>query len=178
MNQEKVATKGFLHSAVLTVCALALSVSYIPNASAQWRWVDDLGTTHMSDQPPPASVPDDKILSRPAVTQNAIQLLGTKTIGTPDQRAQPDPNVAAGLQSEDDAQKAATQTAEEEARKQEEQARRMQACESAKKQLQRYSTGVRIRDIDEKGEYYYLSDKELAARKQSAEAAQKEYCSQ
>ena len=47
---------------VVWFCAFTLSLFASLNAQAQWQWLDQSGRKMYSDQPPPANVPESKIL--------------------------------------------------------------------------------------------------------------------
>ncbi|MGL4666732.1 MAG: DUF4124 domain-containing protein [Saezia sp.] len=172
MNQNK--SKIFRKCVTSSLCAGMLALAFTSGAWAQWRWVDESGRVHMSDQAPPPSVPDDKILNRP--NNNAgVQVRETRTVGgssdtTPATMSEEDRKL-----EEETARLAAEQAKAEEARKREDAMKRERACEGAKKRVLLLS-GKRIQDINSKGEVYFLSDAEVAQRKKEALAEQREYC--
>lgn len=153
-------------------------------AMAQWKWVDSGGVTHYSDKPPPASVPDQNILSAPA---GYNRQLGTQSSIVINPKPADDTSVGAATStSTPSSADSALERERERLAQQEEQARaeqqrqddekRQQACDAANHRIQLYTAGGRIQDVDAKGERYYLDDKELARRLAEAKKAQQEYC--
>ena len=54
-----------MHSALLRLLAGGALLAVSAQALAQYMWVDEKGIKHLSDQPPPPSVPDKRILKAP-----------------------------------------------------------------------------------------------------------------
>lgn len=179
MNQIISRSRVFSRFVASVVCTGVFGLAFISGASAQWRWVDESGTIHMSDKAPPPSVPDKKILSRPDSNRPNIQQRGTRIVGGTDEGNQSTTtNVSADDRKleEERAKIAAEQAKAEEDRKREEALKRERACENAKNRVQLYQMGGRLKDINNKGETYYLSAQEIDERKKIAEADQREYC--
>lgn len=179
MNQIISRGRIFSRFVASVVCAGVFALAFISGASAQWRWVDESGTIHMSDKAPPPSVPDNKILSRPDPNRPSIQQRGTRIVGGTDEGSQPaTANVSANDRKleEERARIAAEQAKAEEDRKREDALKREQACENAKNRVLLYQMGGRLKDVNSKGETYYLSSQEIDERKKIAEADQREYC--
>lgn len=53
------------HAALLRLLAGGALLAVSAQALAQYMWVDEKGIKHLSDQPPPPSVPDKRILKAP-----------------------------------------------------------------------------------------------------------------
>ena len=51
---------------IAAILLLGTLLQLSPTAHAQWKWRDDLGRTHYSDQPPPPNVPASRIMTLPA----------------------------------------------------------------------------------------------------------------
>ena len=178
MSQNKNRSKTFVRCVTSSLCAGFLALALVSGALAQWRWVDSSGTIHMSDKAPPPNIPEDKILSRPDPNRPSIQQRGTRIVGGDDGSKPADMSSEDRRLEEERAKLAAEQAKAEEERKREEEARRVRSCENAKKRLELYTSGHRIRDIDSKGEFYYLTDQQIAEQRKEAEADRKMYCTQ
>lgn len=152
---------------------ISLAVALLPAlACAQWQWVDKDGRKVFSDRSPPAEIPAKNILKQPGVK------------GPPSSQAEADAPAAAAS-----GPAPATKTAAnvpkisgkdaglEEKKKQaeqEEEAKKKAAdekfardkaenCDRAKRSLQLYTSGQRIRQPNAKGELEFLSDEQRAA---------------
>jgi len=55
----------------LAACALGLLLASAVQAAPTWVWLDENGRRVASDMPPPATVPDQRILRRPAAPASA-----------------------------------------------------------------------------------------------------------
>ena len=171
MDQGRDRKRVFVRCIASSLCAGVLALACVSGASAQWRWVDANGTLHMSDKAPPANITDDKILSRPDGNRPNIQQRGSRVVGGAAEGQQPAEMSSEDRKLEQELERvAAEQVKAEEDRKREENAQRAQACENAKRRLEIYSLGNRIRDIDSKGEFYYLSDQEISDKRQIGRA--------
>lgn len=144
---------------------LALFVS-LP-ASAQYQWLDANGRKVYSDQPPPANVPQKKILQQPghaapvAATSSASSASKAPAANPPaavkdvqETKDKPvDKDLEAKKKQADDAE-AAKQKAEIET-----QAKvKAENCERAKNAKKTLDSGVRISQTNAKGERSYMDD--------------------
>lgn len=139
------------------------------SAFAQFVWTDANGTRQYSDQPPPASVPKNRILREPGaeVRSNRPSVTGT------------DPTASAPVKDPAAAPKGPMTTAEKNAdfskRKNEqaekdkkaadeakEAADRGKNCERAQAYNRSLQSGERIAGTDKNGEKTYLSDEKRA----------------
>jgi hypothetical protein len=164
--------------ATLIGTALALPVQ----AQAQWKWRDKTGRTQYSDLPPPASVPEQDILSRPAAVVRRAAAAAAAASGTVLGAAQaplpagsaPIPPLAAASspfapktvdpELEAKRKKAeADQAAKTKAEEAKIAAARAENCERAKGQLRSLDSGIRIQRVNDKGEREILDDKQRAA---------------
>lgn len=154
---------------ILGVLALSASLS----AFAQWKWIDAKGVVQYSDLPPPASVSQDKILKRPAGAPAAVP---TSTILS-DQNVQKKEELKE--QEELDKRVKEQEAAEKEEadrKKKEEEKQKKEACKNAKKALDTFETGQRIRQKNKNGEYEYLDDKGIQQKRKQTKDFIKENC--
>ncbi|MBL8329684.1 MAG: DUF4124 domain-containing protein [Rubrivivax sp.] len=165
----------------LLACAAALGLLLaVADAHAQWKWRDASGRIHLSDLPPPASVPDRDILQRPrAAASPAAAPIATAPAAPATAGGNPPP-AAAGtdkaaprtpLEAElekkrkaDEADKAAKARAEEDKRA----AQRADNCGRARSALASLESGQRLSRVNEKGEREFLDDRQRAAEVQRA----------
>ena len=164
-----------------------------PPAQAQWKWRDDLGRLHYSDQPPPPSVPAASILSAPrggarppAPGTDAAKAGADPAKANPAARtASADagkPGSAAGADADPAKPSAGPKTwaersmelrkqdaqRKEEQRKEEELARQAaalgQACEAMRAETRTLESGMRLARVNARGEQEVVSEEERAAR--------------
>ena len=159
---------------------LSLGLALLPAlACAQWQWIDKDGRKVFSDRSPPSDIPARNILKQPggkappvpaeAEAPADVAAAGgipvTKTVANV-------PRVSGKDAALEEKKKAADQ--EEEARKKaaEEKFARDKAenCERAKKSLQTFASGKRIRSTNAKGESEFLNDDQRAAETKRLEA--------
>lgn len=145
-----------------TLFALACCAPLL--ASAQWQWLDQGGRKVFSDTPPPASVPENRILRQPGQRAPAAEAPAAATPVTA--AATPPAPKLSGKDRELEEKKKKAEAAEAEKAKAEE-AKFAQAqaenCRRAKAGRSDYTSGVRIARTNAKGEREFLSDKERAA---------------
>jgi hypothetical protein len=153
-------------TATLLLAAL-LQVS-LP-AHAQWKWRDDLGRLHYSDQPPPPNVPSSRIMAIPGkATSAAMTGAAAPTANADASKASPGPKTWAERSMEirkRDAQR------EAEGRKEEELARQAaalgQVCEGMRAEARTLESGMRLARVNAQGEQEFVSEEERTARLQS-----------
>ena len=164
------------HILVPLLGAAALGCSGL--AFAQWKWIDANGVTQFSDRPPPPTVPENRILLRPEGSSAA-------TVRRAVREPEPAPaDNSAASQMDDEARRLEDirrqQEAEAERLRAEQErldaAKRAQACADARRNLETLDTGIRIRMLDDKGEFYYLNDEQRAQRRQEAQQRINEFC--
>jgi hypothetical protein len=132
-------------------------------AMAQYVWLNEKGVKQYSDVPPPASVPNSRILKAPGGVPRA------------DNTAETDASAPNGDQSKPAAKSLAEQNAEFEKRRTEQAekdkqaaekakqaASKQKACENARDYNRALSSGQRISRMNAAGERTYLSDEERA----------------
>ncbi|WP_339803854.1 DUF4124 domain-containing protein [Saezia sanguinis] len=148
----------------------AVALSFSAATFAQWKWIDSNGVTQYTDAPPPASTPAQNILTRPS---NAPKPLPAATTPQP---AQPEVDDQT-RRLEERLQEQERQNAERQALiDQANAAEKARACAAARQSLDTLSTGMRIRETNEKGEYVYLDEAQIAAKRQDAQNRVNEYC--
>jgi len=149
-------------------------------AHAQWKWRDASGQLHYSDQPPPAGVPDGRILksatpaARPGTAAPAAPgPAAAAGPGAPEaggRTTQSAASPAAGgtggdaelaLRRRQLEREAADKKAAAEAQRSAQLAR---ACEDLRANLRTLESGMRVARVNAQGEQEFLSDEERAAR--------------
>lgn len=126
---------------LLIVCACLLSAAYAVAAPTAWVWVDERGQRVFSDMPPPAHVPDGRILQRP---QHAAAPIATPA---PTPAAAPAPAAAANPQ---DAQRRTE--AQVRAIEQRNTEIRADNCQRARNALAVLAGGGRLATVNESGQ--------------------------
>ena len=164
-------TFGTLFSASL------LSIALIAPASAQWIWKDDAGHVVASDQPPPASVPQSRIIKAPRARAGAPLPTPDKDAGKTDVAKGDAPKSAAdkdldAKQKQKEAADAA-KTAEDEAARNKAMA---ENCTSVRSNLAALQAGGRAARFNEKGERVYLDDSQRASEIQKSQGQITQYC--
>lgn len=144
------------------------------HAQAPYIWLDDKGLKQLSDQPPPPSVPPNRILRQPrnaaalelpapADTGAAPPAEGGKAPDAPRSPKRPptlaERNADFNKRRADSA--AAAQKASQEASQKAAQASN---CDNARKDQMALDSGARMRTFDKDGQQSYLSDEQRAER--------------
>ncbi|MES2260081.1 MAG: DUF4124 domain-containing protein [Pseudomonadota bacterium] len=153
-----------------------------PAARAQYIWLDDKGLKQLSDQPPPPSVPQNRILKQPrqpggAPATNAAPPAAAADgeVAAPDAAQQPKPKLPASVAERNadytkrraEAQ-ASEQKATQEAAKKAEQASN---CESVRNNQRALDDGIRMTTYDKSGQRVIMSDAERAQQAKRNQAA-------
>jgi len=159
----------------------ALLVACCTGAQAQWEWKDANNVRHLSDQPPPPSVPPSRILKAPRGQMPDLR----KELA-----AQP-PNAAAPAAQPTAAPSAAERNAEfnrrrGEAARQAEQAAvqaknkaaSAAACDDARSNLRVLQSGIRIATADGNGGQAFLDDAQKAEQVRRNRDALATHCPQ
>jgi hypothetical protein len=166
---------------LLPILLLALAAA---DATAQYKWRDASGRTVYSDLPPPVSVAPSAVLNAPVRQASAVTTVGSG--GSAEQAiAQDKPatvNKAAAPTPADRelesrkraAEKAATErkTAEAAARDKEV----AEQCATARSNLEAVDSGMRLAQINAKGEREVLDDAQRAVRADQARDVIKVAC--
>ena len=135
---RKLTTKAILLGAIL----LASTVAH-----AQYAWIDEKGVRHYSDQPPPTSTPDAKILKTP----RGLQRAPAADASAPAPAAPAAPAKAAPTLADREAdykkRQAATGEADKKAADEQKAAAAKRAnCQAAAQNKAQFDTGRRLRD--------------------------------
>ena len=143
---------------LLIVCALAA----VPLAFAQqmYKWKDEKGVWHFSENPPPDGGKAEKIEVKPVGGERP-------TVAPPDAWRNKD------LESKQ--QKAKVEGVDAIAKKREEE-RRAEKCRAYKAELDNLTGGVRLFHLNDKGERVFMEDKERQDRIEEAKKAIRENC--
>lgn len=146
-----------LGTLLLACCALA---------QAQWEWKDASGGRHLSDQPPPPSVPASRILKAP---RGQMPDLRRELAQQPAAQAEPAtaaskaPPSAAQRNADFERRRAeAAQEAQKAALEARNKAAEAAACDSARANLRVLESGIRIATADRNGEQTFLDDTQKA----------------
>ena len=152
---------------------ISLGLAMLPAlACAQWQWIDKDGRKVFSDRSPPADIPARSILKQPGgkappPTAEAEAEVPNSSASAPAAAAKTAanvPKISGKDKALEEKKKAAAE--EEEAKKKvvdEKFARdKAENCERAKRSLQTFTSGQRIRAANAKGEMDYLTDDQRA----------------
>ena len=162
----------------LAACCLLAAVATGASAQSFWKWKDAGGQIHLSDTAPPATVPAKDILQRPAGGVASTALVAA---------AAPPASSASGTLSAIDAElqkrkakadqeKADKAAADKAAADRKNAALRADNCSRAQRSVQAFDSGVRIAQMNAKGEREYMDDKQRAAERQRAQDAVTQNC--
>ena len=149
---------------------LVLACASTPLAFAQWQWVDKDGRKVFSDQPPPASVPADKVLRRPGnrpAEPEPVAAAPAKATASA-----PAPKLT-GKDKELEEKKKAVAAAEADRKKlqEEENAKaRTENCTRARQAKATIDSGVRLTVTNAKGEREIMDDSARAAETKRLQA--------
>jgi hypothetical protein len=145
---------------LLRVTALGLALMLPAVSLAQWQWIDNAGRKVFSDQPPPTDVPAKRIIRQP----------GAKAPSSDEpQAAAPAPLPApkpSGKDRQLEERKKQAEAAEAEKKKvHDEQLAKMRAdnCERARRAKATLDSGMRLSQVNAKGEREVLDDATRAA---------------
>lgn len=149
--------------AIRLAAALALGI-FSCAAWAQYVWTDERGVKQYSDQPPPASVPKNRILKHPSAWQPSgsgnTEAAAADAGKTGEEAAKPAPTLAD--RNADFAKRRAER--EEKEKKAAEEARiaseKAKNCESARNYRNSLASGQRVALTDKDGQRNYLNDEQ------------------
>lgn len=154
--------------ALLLVVAV-LAAGFAGTATAQWKWRDKNGTMHISDLPPPSSVPDKDVLQRPraqmrsSTSNTAAAAPASAPSAAPAARSASDPEIEARLRRAEQERQAAQKREEDKVA-----AQRAESCTRAKEAMRTLDSGTRLVRVNDKGEREVLDDKMRAEETQRA----------
>ena len=135
------------------------------------KWVDADGKVHYSDQPPPPNVKAKtlRVTSDVAAPTSASGVAAASAPAAPKTTAELEAELKKAQQAK---KEAADKAAKEQARIEAEKAN----CAAAQQNLRTLQDGVRITEIDAKGERSYLGDEQRRQRMEKAQQDVKAYC--
>jgi hypothetical protein len=148
----------------LTLFAAAAFTLALTAAGEMYRWVDENGRIHYSDQPPPATLKQQKEMK-----QRVRPSSGATT-------AEPAPNY---VDQEAAFRKRQVEQAEKQADEQKAQqaaAEKQQNCQRTRQHLATLQSGTRITRANAQGEREYLDDAQIAQEIQAAQQAAAQWC--
>jgi len=137
---------------------LLLAALVATPAFAQYSWIDDHGTRVFSDRPPPPGTPASRILKAPR---------GATVAATEPPAEAPKPAVPTLADRDADFRKRAAERDADERKAAEEAQRKTDnaaQCAAARRSEAALTSGVRMTDMDDKGEYFVVTDEEKARR--------------
>jgi Domain of unknown function (DUF4124) len=150
----------------LTVTTCALLLLGVGSAHATWKWKDANGVVHISDRPPPNSVPDQNILSRPIGARSRLTATPPRAAVASAAASAPAASASAPKADGKDPELAARQKkqaeAEEATRKEKEKtetAARAENCKRARSYHTALKEGMRVAVSNAAGEREVLDDK-------------------
>jgi hypothetical protein len=132
-------------------------MSAVAAAQTMYKWVDEKGVTHFSQDPPPDGAKGTKIDVRP----------------TPPSAPAADNWREREQQAK---QKRAQQGMADETARQKEESQRASKCRTAQRQADAMENYSRVFRLDDKGQRVYLEDKERASELAQARRDIAEYC--
>ncbi|HTH80138.1 MAG TPA: DUF4124 domain-containing protein [Ramlibacter sp.] len=155
----------------LRITLLVLACMSATTAFAQWQWIDKSGRKVFSDQPPPADVPDSKIIRR-AGGRPADPAPEPVAAASSKASAASMPKVAGKDKALEEKKKQAAATEAEKKKAQEEEAAKAAAdrCDRAKRAKATMDSGIRIATTNAKGEREILDDNARADEVKRADA--------
>lgn len=149
-----------------TCLLILLMLSSTSTFAALNKWVDANGKVHYSDQPPPANVKTEKLRTAPVANEPAKAGSAPAASKTLAERE-------AELKKTQQAKKeAAEKAAREQAKADEKKA----GCATAQQSLKMLQDGMRLMEIDAKGERYYISDEQRQQRMVKAKQDVDNWC--
>jgi hypothetical protein len=154
---------------LIRTCLLAAACILPAVASAQWQWVDNQGRRVFSDRSPPPEVPAKNILRQPGGTPPPQAAAAD---ATPPAAAASSPVAAAsgalkpvGKDAQLEERRKQAEAVEAQKKKAQEEAlaaSRQENCKVAMRGKKTYDSGVRVAQVNEKGEREVLDDKQRA----------------
>lgn len=164
-------------SSIALAAVLLASSSF---AQAQWMWVNEKGVKQLSDQPPPPGTPANRILKAPrsaAIDLQPQQPAAAVEGEEADAKAPPPkPTLAERNADYNKRQKLAAESATKAAEEAQRASEKAKYCTEARKNIALLESGVRISEVDAKGERGFLTDDSRAKRLQADRSAFEKTC--
>lgn len=157
--------QAFSATAVLALLSIATS------ALAQFVWLDEKGVKQYSDMPPPASVPNQRILKAPSQNLPRANGAGEAGVGVADgSDSKPDTKAPPSFADQNAAfQKRKAEQAEKDkksAQEAKQKADKANNCANARANQRTLDSGARIAQTDANGQRSYISDAQRAQQTQ------------
>ncbi|MGD8478050.1 MAG: DUF4124 domain-containing protein [Burkholderiales bacterium] len=157
-------TTGWTRLISLGILLLASSVAN--SAGEMYRWVDENGQVHYSDQPPPANA-------------RSIKSLNSEGINPPpsaDDEVDAEPSYAQQEKAFEERQAQRAEERAEAARKKQEEEERKKNCELARSNYNTVNSGGRVMRVNAQGEREYLNDEEIDKAAAEARSNVEKWC--
>jgi hypothetical protein len=155
---------------------LALCLVALPVLADTYKWTDDNGKVHYSDQPPPAEVKKSETLKTPKPTVAPPPAAGAKPGAA---GAKPAAGAKTPAEQEMEFRKRRLESAEAEAKAQKEaQAaeEKKRTCDKATAQVAQLERGGRMTRPGPNGEQVYMNDQEIAGELAEAKKSAASWC--
>ncbi len=144
---------------LLLVAIIALLSPSLTSAESVYRWTDENGVVHFGDREPVGRAADRVSVKTGAATNSS-------------ERKSPQEQVQALEERQAERQREEKETAVEEARRKQRQAR----CDTARANLQAINSNARIRVVGADGEQRYLTPEEIQEKRAEFDAIVEESC--
>jgi hypothetical protein len=183
-DMKKVATMKFSHCRLLAGVLLAAACAApVAQAQAPYIWIDDKGMKQLSDQPPPPSVPPNRILRQPrnaqvapapaavdnpAATAAAPTADSAKTAA--DDKAKRPPTLADRNADYNKRQAESAAAAQKAAQEAAQKASEAANCEQARSNQLALDSGIRMSTFDKDGQRTFVTDAQRAERSKQNKA--------
>ncbi len=153
-----------MHASGLKRFTVAILLASCTSAAvAQYVWLNDKGVKQYSDTPPPASVPNNKILKSPNGSAQASAPAAKATDASEGDVAKKAPETTAEKNADFNKRKMAQAEKDKEAeQKAKLAADKKKNCEQASNYKRVLDSGERISRMDKSGERSYMTDEERA----------------
>jgi hypothetical protein len=155
----------------LCFAALATHPAWAQQSPSQWKWRDASGQLHVSDMPPPASVPSNAILERPTDVRRNGRAVSPPAPAKASEGAASAARPAPGTDAELEARRKRAEdekAAQQKVAQEKDAAVRAENCARARGHLAALNDGLRMTRTNEKGEREVLDDKVRAEEMQRA----------
>jgi hypothetical protein len=145
---------------------LVILMMFCINAYAEsYKWIDENGRVHYSDQPPSTST-NTKILGPKSKTVSSAETGdATESSDTSQSSDSGEPKSVAEREAElRKKQKADKEAAAKAAKEQANKAANQENCDQARLSLRTLESGIRIKEVDASGEHVYIDDEQRQQR--------------
>ena len=158
---------------VFATAIMLVTLGFSSGAFAQYVWLDEKGVKQYSDMPPPASVPQKRILKAPGQSSRAVASPSAESAAAvPGEDAAKDKTPLTTAEKNADFNKRRAEQAEKEKKAAEEaqrDAENAKRCEQARSYQRALQSGTRIARTDKNGERTFLDDEQRAAEAREAQ---------